>query len=202
MPLRRVLIALLAAAGVASAQAETATTTDWVTFGRFLSLVNVFVQAANAACAKEAAPRAECDPAAVQRAVEDILGGRNPDANALALEIFADMPPAEREKMLAIGRSMVAFERKQVAARTRDSDDAAAIRARKDLAGMGLTYHDRQQFLDAVKRADVLAVRLFLAGRAVDAGATDVWGNSALAIAQRGGNAELTSLLSAAAAEK
>jgi ankyrin repeat protein len=63
---------------------------------------------------------------------------------------------------------------------------------------MGLTYHDTGHFLDAVRRNDVIAVRLFLAGRGVDPGAKDLWGNSALDIAKRGGHPELVALLSSA----
>jgi hypothetical protein len=91
------------------------------------------------------------------------------------------------------------MSKKQVAADAQAAAEARAIRARKDLAGMGLTYHDRAQFLDAVKRGDVLAVKLFLAGRGVDPNATDAWGNSALELARRGGNPELIALLSSAA---
>ncbi|MGH8697252.1 MAG: hypothetical protein ACREVS_12290, partial [Burkholderiales bacterium] len=65
----------------------------------------------------------------------------------------------------------------------------------------GLAYHDRTQFLEAVKRSDVLAVKLFLAGRGVDPSAADASGNSALELARRGGNPELIALLSAASSK-
>ena len=49
---------------------------------------------------------------------------------------------------------------------------------------MGLTYHDSKQFLDAVKRNDVLAAELFIAGRGVDLSATDFWGRDAVDFAR------------------
>jgi ankyrin repeat protein len=118
------------------------------------------------------------------------------------LDIFAGVPPAEREKMLAIGRSMAAMSRKQVAAEAPFPalpGESAAIQARKDLTAIGLSYHDRNQFLDAVKRKDVIAVQLFLTGRGVDPNARDAFGNTALDLARRGGDPEIIALLSAAA---
>lgn len=191
-----VLAAIVAAAGIGTASAQTPSSApDWATFGRFLSLAQVLVQAA---CPPGAAPATGCDPNAAQRAVDDILNGRNPDANALMLDIFAGMPAPEREKMLAIGRSMAVMSRKQLAGETQAAGEAAAIHARKDLTAMGLGYHDRNQFLDAVKRGDAIAVRLFLAGRGVDPNAKDAWGNTALELARRGGDPEIIGLLSGA----
>ena len=75
------------------------------------------------------------------------------------LDIFAGVPAPEREKMLAIGRTMAAMNRKQMAAEGQIPSESAAIQARKDLAAMGLSYHDRNQFPDAVNRRDAIAVR-------------------------------------------
>ena len=49
---KRVTAALGAAiaVGAANAQIPSAPATDWATFSRFLSLMNVFVQAASASC--------------------------------------------------------------------------------------------------------------------------------------------------------
>ncbi len=193
---RIVLAAIAAAAGIGTAAAQTpAPAADWATIGRFLSLVQVVVQAA---CPPGAASSQGCDPNAAQRTVDDVLSGRNADANALLLEIFAEVPAAEREKMLAIGRTMAAMNRKQMAATVQGQGEPAAVQARKDLTAIGLTYHDRDQFLDAVKRRDAIAVRLFLTGRGVDAGAKDAWGNTALELARRGGDPEIIALVSAA----
>lgn len=196
MSLKHVLAAIVAAGaiGAAHAQAPAAPAADWATFGRFLSLIQLFVQSA---CPPAAAQN--CDPNAAQKAFDDIANGRNPEANALMLDIFAGVPAAEREKMLAIGRTMAAMNRKQMAAEGQIQNDSAAIQARKDLAAMGLSYHDRNQFLDAVRRGDAIAVRLFLTGRGVDPNAKDAWGHSALELARRGGDPEIITLLSAAA---
>ena len=190
--LRGVLIAAVACSALASAPARSAGTDaeDWAMFGRFLSILQVVMQTA-----------ATDDGARTQRAVEDILAGRNPEANALAKELFAEVPEPEREKMVSIGRSLLVLGQKQAALDTQAAGEAAAIHARQDLAGMGLVYHDRKQFLDAVRRGDVIAVRLFLTGRGVDPGAADVWGTSALDLARRNGNPELIALLEGAGAK-
>jgi len=193
MALKHFLVALAAAFTFGAAHAQSTTIqTDWATFGKLLSVVHVLMQASE---------KSGGDPKAVQKAMDDILSGRNTEANALALEIFGEVPAQEREKMLSIGRSMAAMSQRQAVAEARTSDDAVAIRARKDLTAIGLVYHDRNQFLDAVKRNDVLAAQLFIVGRGVDPNAKDMLGHSALDIAKRGGNAEMIALLSAAVAK-
>jgi hypothetical protein len=189
-------IAATAAIGTANAQGVPPTAADWATFSRFLSLVHLFVQAA---CPPGAGASQGCDPNAAQRVFDDIANGRNPEANALMLDIFAGVPAPEREKMLAIGRTMAAMNRKALAAEGVAQSESAAIQARKDLTSIGLTYHDRNQFFDAVKRGDAIAVRLFLTARGVDPNAKDAWGNTALELARRGGNPEIIAALSAAA---
>ena len=187
--LRGTFIAAIAASALAGAPARSADTSadDWATFGRFLSILQVVMQTA-----------ASDDGKRTQQAVDDILAGRNAEANALARELFADVPDPEREKMVSIGRSLLVLGQKQAALDAHAAGETAAIRARQDLAGMGLVYHDRNQFLDAVRRGDVIAVRLFLAGRGVDPKAADVWGTSALDLARRNGNPELIALLESA----
>jgi hypothetical protein len=187
MQLRKLAAALVVAVVLAPAHAADPASDDWSTFSRFLSILQVVMQTA-----------AKDDGRQSQQAVEDILAGRNAEANELAKELFSDVPEAEREKMISIGRSILALQQRQAVEARRFGDDASAIRARKDLTDMGLTYHDKQQFLDAVKRGDVIAVRLFIAGRGVDPGVTDVWGTSALELARRNGNPELVALLEAA----
>jgi hypothetical protein len=193
MRFKRFLAALAAAGAVGAAHAQSATIqTDWATFGKFLSVIHVLMQASE---------KSGGDPKAVEKAMDDILSGRNADANALALEIFGEMPEAEREKMLSIGRSMAAMSQRQAGVDARAWSDAQALQARKDLTAMGLVYHDKGQFLDAVKRNDVLAARLFIVGRGVDPNAADAFGRSALELAKRGGNAEMIGLLAAASAK-
>jgi hypothetical protein len=190
MSLKHAVIAIAAACAVGTAHAQSATTqTDWATFGKLLSVVQVLMQASE---------KSGGDPKVMQSAMDDILNGRNADVNALALEIFGEVPAAEREKMLSIGRSMAAMSQRQAIADTRATGDAVAIQARKDLTAIGLVYHDKAQFLEAVKRNDVLAARLFILGRGVDPNARDLLGVSALDLARRGGNAEMIELLAAA----
>jgi len=182
-------LAVAATLGTAHAQSKPPAD-DWATFSKLLSVIQVMMSVSAAS---------QDDPKAASRALDDLMNGRNAEANALMGEVFADVPPQERDRMLSIGRSMIAMGQKQVAAEARATGEAAAIQARKDLTAMGLTYHDRGQFLDAVKRGDVLAVRLYLAGRGVDPGARDLLGNTALDLAQRSGNAEMIAVVSAAA---
>lgn len=130
--LRKLAAALGAAAVLAPAHAADATADDWSTFSRFLSILQVVMQAA----AKE-------DATETQRAMEDILAGRNAEANDLAQELFSEVPPAERDKMISIGRTLLELQQKQARAERRALGDAPAIRARKDLADMGLIYHDK-----------------------------------------------------------
>jgi hypothetical protein len=190
MALKHTLAALAAACSVGAAHAQSTTIqTDWATFGKLLSVVHVLMQASE---------QSGGDPKAMQKAMDEILSGRNADANALALEIFGEVPAQEREKMLSIGRSMAAMSQRQGVADARTSGDAAALQARKDLTAMGMVYHDKSQFLDAVKRNDLLAAQLFIVGRGVDPNARDLLGHSALDIAKRGGNPEMIELLAAA----
>jgi hypothetical protein len=202
MGARQWAAAAIAAAWLGASHAQGASppaaAADWATVGRFLSLLQLVVNAAAASCPDGGGGTQGCSPDAGRQAIDDILNGRNAEANALALELFAEVPGPEREKLVGIGRSFAAMSRKTIAEDAQAGADARAIRARKDLAGMGLAYHDRTQFLDAVERGDVLAVRLFLAGRGVDPNAIDPSGRSAIELARRGGNPELIALLSAA----
>jgi hypothetical protein len=194
MVLKRTILALAAATAVGAAQAQSKSVPDdWATFSKLLAVVQVLVNVAAAS---------QDDPLAAQRAIDDLIGGRNPEANALASEIFAGVPPAERERLLGIARSMVALGRKQAGPGEPGAGDAAALQARKDLTAIGLTYYDRGQFLEAVKRGDLVAVRLFLAGRGIDPAAKDLLGNTALDVARREGNAEMIALLSGAIARR
>jgi hypothetical protein len=190
MGLRQIIVAFVSAVAVGSVQAQSkAAQDDWVAFGKLLSVIQVLMSVSSAS---------QDDPKAAQRALDDLMNGRNAEANAVVGEIFADVPATERDRMLSIGRSMIAMGQKQVAAETRAAGEGAAIQARKDLTAIGLTYHDKGEFLDAVKRGDVVAVRLYLLGRGVDPAAKDLLGHTALDLARRGGNPELIALLSTA----
>jgi hypothetical protein len=135
-------------------------------FGHALTLVQTFVRAA---------ARAD-DPAASAKALDDVLSGRDTQANrafaGLLEEMTADMPAAQRDQVASIGMDLAAIARRE-AARSPLSPIASAeagrtLQARKDLTAMGLRYYDEQQFLDAVKRRDKLAVDLFVAGKGID----------------------------------
>lgn len=132
--------------------------------GHALTLVQMFVRAASQST----------DPNASLKAIDEVLAGRNTEANrafaGLLEEATAGMPSAQRDQVAAIGMDLAALARKEAARAPVLSPAWAdgALQARKDLTAMGLRYYDEQQFLDAVKRRDKLAVDLFVAGKGID----------------------------------
>lgn len=142
---------------------------DWKLIGGILSLVQQVVhQAATSP-----------DPAAAQKHVEAILSGGNEQANRVAAgvldEVLQDVPAEQRGTFVAIGRDLLTLARRdqaraaaQLQAAVEPSRDDA-LQARKELHAMGLKYWDEQQFLEAVRRGDRLAVDLFLAARGLQA---------------------------------
>jgi len=159
--------------------------------GNILTLVHMFVRIA-----------AESDSSQVSlRAIDEVLAGRNAAANeavaGLLNEALADVSPQNRATIAAIGRDLVGMARKNLLGvnpgQTVFPDRSAE--ARKELTAMGLTYHDSKQFLGAVKRNDVLAAELFIAGRGVDLSATDFWGRDAVDFARGNNNEQLAQLI-------
>lgn len=71
----------------------------------------------------------------------------------------------------------------------------AKLEARKNLTAMGMTYHSQQQFVEAIRRKDDVAVQLFLDGGGVRADTADSEGKTPLDIANAGGAAEIAALL-------
>jgi hypothetical protein len=184
MKLLRVIAVLSLACSAATAQATEMD--DWSTFGRMLSLFQGFLQIS---------ADSGGDPKHLEKHFDGVLSGRNADANKVAEEMFGDMPGEQRGQVLGLARTLVALGQKQAPVERRRAEEGEAIQARKDLAGMGLSYFDRQQFLDAVKRNDRLAVQLYLGGRGVDA-------RAGLEAARRAGLAEMEQLIAEAGARK
>jgi hypothetical protein len=193
MKLTRTLVlcaALLPAPALAAASDED----GWDAFGHALTLVQRFVRLA-----------AQSDnPQAGLKGIDDVLSGRDPEANealaGLLKEATADMPVEHRTRFMSIGRDLASLARKQIAlaptGSTMNRDSVgSALQARKDLNAMGLRYHDGKDFLDAVKRDDVLAVELFIAGMGVNLDTRDWQGRNALDIAKANGNARMAELL-------
>lgn len=180
-----VITALLAPAAALHAAEEDA-------FGHALTLVELFVRAA----AQSDNPKAQLN------AIDDVLAGRNAEANralaGLLEDVTADMAPQNKDRVAAIGRDLAAMARKEAAKAPLPSESVSAdgaIQARKDLTAMGLRYYDPAQYLDAVKRDDALAVELFLRGRGVNPSARDAQGRSALEIARANHNEQLARLI-------
>jgi hypothetical protein len=142
------------------------------------------------------------------KAFDDVLAGRSSEANGafsgLLQEATADLPAEHRSRVASIGLDVASLARKQIGkpvaaservATGRSSPDGA-LQARKDLTAMGLKYHDPNDFLEAVRRDDQLAVELFVEGRGVNLGAKDVQGKTALDIARARGNEQMAQLIS------
>lgn len=157
------IAALLLACTTAARAADDAE--DWKLIGGILALVQQVVhQAATSP-----------DPAAAQKGVEAILSGGNERANRIAAgvvdEMLQDMPAEQRGVVVALGRDLLTLARRdqaRAAAQPRAVAEPGideALRARKELHAMGLRYWDEQQFLEAVRRGDRIAVDLFLAAK-------------------------------------
>jgi hypothetical protein len=164
---------------------------DEAGFGHMLTLMQVFVRLAGQSD----------DPVAGMKAMDDVLAGRNVQANEAAAglfkEITADMPVEHRTKIASIAGDVLGLARRDLAkapAQASLSTDAS-LQARKDLTSMGLRYFDAKDYLGAVKRDDALAVELFIAGRGVNLASRDADGRSAAEIARANGNARLAELL-------
>jgi hypothetical protein len=158
---------------------------SWKTFGYALTLAQVMTRIA-----------AHSDNP--EQGFDDVLAGRNTEANRAVAGLLEDatssMPPEHRSRVTSIGQDIALLARKEVAKPSVASPDSA-LQARKDLTAMGLKYHDPNEFLEAVKRDDALAVELFIEGRGVNVGAKDKDGRSALEIARARGNEPMAQLL-------
>ena len=157
---------------------------EWKTFGYALTLAQIFVRTAQSD-----------NP---DKAFDDVLAGRSTEANSavsgLLQDATADMPAEHRSRVASIGQDIASLARKQIG-KPVVSSPHRAVQARKDLTAMGLKYHDPNDFLEAVRRDDQLAVELFVEGRGVNLGAKDGQGKSALEIARAKGNEPMAQLL-------
>jgi len=159
-------------------------------FGHALTLMQVFVRLA----------AQTDDPVAGLKAMDDVLGGRNAEANQAAFGLFnemtAGMPAEHRAKVASIAGDVLGMARRDLGKAPRQGvSTETSLQARKDLTAMGLRYYDAKDYLDAVKRDDALAVELFVAGRGVNLASRDADGRSAAEIARANGNAQLAELL-------
>jgi len=163
-------------------------------FGHMLALVQSFVTIA---------AQSE-DPKAVEKRVDEVFAGQNPEANRAATALFdditQDMTDAERQSFAALARDLMVLARRERARAAEQpqalvTDPQRALAARKELHAMGLRYYDAGQFRDAVKRNDALAVALYIEGRGVNLAATDADGRSALEIARAAGNQQIAAML-------
>ena len=190
--LRPLLAGLLLIASLPAQAAEDQA--DWALFGRIVALVQPLLRLAVTSD----------DPRAVEKGIDAVLAGNNPDANRIAGELgdemFAGMPADMKANLATLGRDLAALAQKERARAPLGSDAMSverAMQARRDLSAIGLRYYDSAQFLDAVRRDDALAVELFVLGRGVNLEARDEQGLTAVEIARRNGNAQIAALVGA-----
>jgi hypothetical protein len=152
-----------------SASAASEDADDWKFIGGVLAMVQQIVHLA----------AHSPDPNAAQKGVDAMLAGENAQANRIASgameEIMQDIPVEQRAAFVSIGRDMLVLARREQARAssqpTAQLPAAAelpretALRARRELHAMGLRYWDEQQFAEAAKRGDRIAVDLFLAAQ-------------------------------------
>ena len=190
MTMIRVLLVTCLLGSALPAHAVAAEDDGWQAFGHALTLVQTLVGIA---------ARSD-DPQAGLKGIDEVLAGRNDDANRAIAGLFndatSDMPGEYRDKVATIGRDLTALARRGLAKAPAESvSPDQALQARKDLNAMGLSYHEAGQFLDAVKRDDALAVELYVLGRGVNLSSRDAEGRSALDFARANKNARIADLL-------
>lgn len=161
--IRALLLACLFAAGTSPAQASE-DPDDWKMIGGMLALVQQVVHlAANSP-----------DPNAAQKHIDGMLAGESAQANRVAAgvldEVLQDVPAEQRGVFVAIGRDLLTLARREQAraraaepAVAAESSRQAALQARKELHAMGLRYWDEQQYQEAVRRGDRIAMDLYIA---------------------------------------
>ena len=166
-------LALVSPAPARAADAGRTDDAEWAMFSRVLSLAQGFLSIAVQAPVDDPARASR----QMQAHVDGLLSGRNAEANAMAREMFDDMLSGVQAQLLGVARTAIALSQRQQAVARRAPEPAvgtnadAAIQARKDLAGMGLSYFDGAQFGEAVRRNDRIAAGLYLRGRGLQPGA-------------------------------
>jgi len=170
MPAARLFVALLLLplSAVASAPSDE-DAADWKLIGGLLAMVQQVVHVA----------AQSPDPQSAQKGIDALLGGENAHANRLAsgvmAEVLQDVPPEYRGTVLSIGRDLLAVARREQAraaaqpAAVLEPAKERAVQARKELHAMGLRYWDEQQFVEAARRGDLIAVDLYLAAQGLPA---------------------------------
>lgn len=108
-------------------------------------------------------------------------------------------PDEEKVKALALSTSSPPPAAVPAAATTttteRPSSTAQALDARRQLTGLGLTYYSLEQFHDAIKRKDAIAVDLFLKAKSVDLSATNNKGETTIHLAKRVNDPEIIRMI-------
>ena len=139
---------------------------DWKLIGGVLALVQQVVHLA----------ASSPDPNTAQKGIDAMLAGENAQANRVASgvldEVLQDVPAEQRGVFVAIGRDLLVLAQRERARAGRELPALAVadpVQARKDLHAMGLKYWDEQQFLEAIRRGDRIAVDLFLAAKGLEA---------------------------------
>ena len=190
--MKSIRVVLVCALSLSALPARAAASEDdgWQAFGHALTLVQTLVGIA---------ARSD-DPQTNLKGIDDVLAGRNGEANRAIAGLFedatSDMPPQYRDRVAAIGRDLTSLARRGIAqSPAGPASTDQALQARKELNAMGLSYFDAKQFLEAVKRDDALAVELYVLGRGINLSSRDADGRTAIDVARANGNARMADLL-------
>lgn len=133
----------------------------------------------------------------------DLIRAKLPDMLVERFEVPGR--PAETPDQAAVAALIPAAEATPAPAVSRPAQVAPAssastpmqvkLEARKSLNGMGMIYHSQQQFIEAIRRKDDVAVQLFVDGAGVNLEAVDGEGRTPLEIAKSHSSPEIVALL-------
>ena len=131
----------------------------------------------------------------VERPLPPVIAGIpvTPDGNQ-ASPALAQLATLMRQQQDAARQQYAAISPRTPVANG-ESSAPPVLAARKELTAIGLQYYSQDQFVDAVRRGDAMAVKLFITGGAVSAANPDKQGVTPLAAAQTTGRKEILELL-------
>lgn len=98
---------------------------EWALFSRMITFVQTLTKAA-------AADAERGDGKNVNTLLETILNGKHKETNALAAEMFAELPMAEREKLFALGKDIADLAKKSQQAPAKRAAEPVVRNERSD----------------------------------------------------------------------
>jgi len=123
--------------------------------------------------------------------LQELFSGEvtRPDEEKVKALALSSPPPA------AAAPAVKAVEVSTATTTEKPSSAAQALDARRQLTGLGLTYYSLEQFHEAIKRKDAIAVELFLKAKSVDLSATNNKGETTIHLAKRVNDPEIIRMI-------